>query len=68
MENVRKIKTVIGLLAAILVFELIMLCFMIRPLSLFVILTLGVLLVVNIYLVVISLSLIKVIQKQSKQE
>lgn len=63
MENAKKIKIIIGLLAGILVFELIMLLLILRPLTFFLGMTLGVILIVNIYLVVLSLSLLKLLEK-----
>lgn len=66
MENAKKIKVVIGLLAGILVFEVFMLLIMLRPLTFYFGMTLGVILIVNIYLVVLSLSLLKQLEKHKQ--
>lgn len=66
MENAKKIKVVIGLLAGILVFEVFMLLIMLRPLTFYLGMTLGVILIVNIYLVALSLSLLKQLEKHKQ--
>ena len=66
MGNANKIKIVIGLLTGILIFELLMLLIILRPLTFYLGMTLGVILIVNIYLVSLSLTLLKQLEKHNK--
>ena len=66
MGNAKKIKIVIGLLTGILIFELLMLLIILRPLTFYLGMTLGVILIVNIYLVSLSLTLLKQLEKHNK--
>lgn len=66
MENAKKIKIVIGLSAGILVFEVIMLLLVLRPLTFYLGMTLGVILIVNFYLAALSLTLLKQLEKHNK--
>ncbi len=65
MGNAKKIKIVIGLLTGILIFELLMLLIILRPLTFYLGMTLGVILIVNIYLVSLSLTLLKQLEKHN---
>ena len=66
MVNAKKIKILIGLLVGILLFEVIMLLLVLRPLSFYLGMTLGVIVIVNIYLAALSWTLLKQLEKNNK--
>ena len=66
MERSKQLRRVILLLAAILAFELLFLGYLIRPGSIFVWISVGVISVVCLYLVIISLALTRELNKTEK--
>ena len=68
MEKTKILKIVVGLLLCILVFELGVLAFVLRPGSFFLWVTLGVILIVCIYLAGICLKLINLLKSKIDKE
>ncbi len=66
MERSKQLRKIIFLLAAILIFELLFLGYLIKPGSIFIWISIGIIAVVCLYLIVISLALIKELNKPEK--
>lgn len=66
MERSKQLRKIIFLLAAILICELLFLGYLLKPGSMFIWISIGVIAVVCLYLIVISLSLIKELNKTEK--
>ena len=66
MERYKQLRKVIFLLAAILILELVFLGYLVLPGSMFIWISIGVIAVVGLYLIVISLALVRELNKTEK--